>query len=266
MESGPLSTKEIKKTIKDHIQQPYIDKFIDQPEIDEDKLFLLTSILYDAPYPDTWKKRFVVTSMLVQMALDTHDRVAEDGVAGEPDVRKKQRQLTVLAGDYYSGLYYYLLSRLGDVQMIRLLASVIKEVNEAKMHAYYEKFDTAGKFLDELEHIETLLIRRVAEEFGHAPISRFAESWLIRERLRKEKELHEKSGQSGLFQLLRNGTSVPVQEDDIPVMIEGFIEMFTERVKIRAGTLPDHFFMLRGEMSGNMENFFRSTIKAKEEG
>src|SRR5699024_3634853 len=80
------------------------------------------------------KEKYMITTMLVQIALDTHDLVTDkknDTV--EPLSVESTRQLTVLAGDYYSGLYYLLLAEIEDYQLIHALAIAIKEITELKL-------------------------------------------------------------------------------------------------------------------------------------
>lgn len=66
---------------------------------------------------------------LVQMGLDTHERV-------ESSAKTLTRQMTVLAGDYFSSRFYQLLSQAGNVQSIEMLSESICEVNRMKMVLY----------------------------------------------------------------------------------------------------------------------------------
>src|SRR5699024_6265809 len=130
------------------MKHTYLHKFIDKPTIDEDKLFILVSILNRAFVSSKQKEQYIITTMLVQLALDTHDLVPSSTDNGDYHAASEiPKQLTVLAGDYYSGLYYFLLSEIEDFAMIQTLASAIKKVNEYKMNLYYREIQTIDEFL-----------------------------------------------------------------------------------------------------------------------
>lgn len=70
--------------------------------------------------------RRVISLCLVQLGLAAHDAVDRTACS-------RARQLTVLAGDYASSLYYALLAQMGDIALIRTLARAIEQVNAWKM-------------------------------------------------------------------------------------------------------------------------------------
>jgi len=90
---------------------------------------------------------------LAQYGLDTHELVD-----GKGELRR--RQMTVLAGDYFSSRFYQLLSQAGNVASIRLLSQSICEVNRLKM-ALYAKMKrlllTAEEYLRSMVDINTHL-------------------------------------------------------------------------------------------------------------
>ncbi|MFP3441244.1 heptaprenyl diphosphate synthase component 1, partial [Pantoea sp. SIMBA_133] len=100
----------------------------------------------------------------VQIALDTHDLISLEEIDNEGD--RKNRQLTVLAGDYFSSMYYHLLSKWEDNELIRTLSEAIQEINEAKMSFYQTEYSTIEPVFDNLKEIESILVRKVAEHYG----------------------------------------------------------------------------------------------------
>ena len=102
--------------------------------------------------------------MLVQIALDTHEKVSNKANE-ETSGFHKRRQLTVLAGDYYSGLYYYLLSMNCDIILIRALAEGIKEINEHKIMLYQKAHVAIRDIMESVVIIESALLQKTCDHF-----------------------------------------------------------------------------------------------------
>lgn len=183
LQTSSMEISYLKALINEKMHHPYIEQYVQTPHLDEDKLYILTAILNNTDLPEYKKEHFVVTAMLIQMALDTHDLVPNSNDAAIKDDDEKSKQLAVLAGDYYSGLYYYLLSEIEEVDMTRVLATAITDINELKMQLYYKDFDSFDTFIQILKNLESLLIIRVAAFAGETVISSIAAEWLITRRL-----------------------------------------------------------------------------------
>lgn len=262
-----ISLEEIKKAVEKQIHHSYLDKFIEPPVIDQEKLFLLIAIFQETSYTVQQQKQFIVTSMLVQIALDTHDKVSLDDSVNEPDQKKKKRQLTVLAGDYYSGLYYYLLSNLEDFQMIKTLASAIKELNEAKMSVYYKQHITIEELLTDIQHIESLLVRRMAEYAGKVSINRYAEDWLLLNKLLKERETILTEGSTQLYLLIGQEQKQSLEETNTIEIIDEKIEKLIKSTGYHLNELSNQFPALGEYVSRHSLHYLaESNTKALKEG
>lgn len=168
-----------KKRIEQKMKHTYLHEYIEKPTIDEEKLFILISIMERANLSPKQKEQYIVTTMLVQLALDTHDLVPVNSTSLSQANSELSKQLTVLAGDYYSGLYYLLLSQIEDFSMIRTLATAIKEINEYKMTLYYQEITTTEEFMFSIKKIESLLFSYVADHIGLPPLDESIGEWLL---------------------------------------------------------------------------------------
>lgn len=186
------STKQLKTLILEKIDHSFLNKFIKQPEINEQKLHILSLIMDNSSLSPYEKNRYILTTMLVQIALDTHDQVPNNDHNSTSSLTSKQ--LTVLAGDYYSGLYYLLLAEIEDYEMIHVLASAIKEINEYKMQLYFRDARTLEEYINIIKKIDSLLIVRVAEHINSSVDSHVIGDLLITSKLLDEKRCLYRKG------------------------------------------------------------------------
>lgn len=260
-----LSIKNIQEELENILQDSYLQRYLQKPVIDNDKLMLLYTLIQNTNYTDIKKKNYIIATMLVQIALDTHDLVTEN-VNGESDTNKMNRQLTVLAGDYYSGLYYYMLSQLDDIPMIHTLASAIKEINELKMIIYYDTHQSIHEFMSHVKKLESILIIRVAEHFNRSSINEFAKSWLFTRKLIQEKKLFLAEQKTPLIDLMTSGQAFNLQykqaEQTIELLIGKHVLIVEEHVHI----LPTHFHALKTYVQNIFVDSFTPNKMAMEEG
>lgn len=77
-----------------------------------------------------------LAAFLVQLGLDTHDKIDQEADNRQEEQRMRSRQMKVLAGDYFSGVFYALLAQAGEVRLISRMSSSICEVNRLKVRLY----------------------------------------------------------------------------------------------------------------------------------
>jgi heptaprenyl diphosphate synthase len=194
---------EVKEQLQIELNHPYVKRFIHHPIIDEDKLLYLCSFLQHASVKEEQLKVYVVSVMLVQIALDTHDLVSTEPVMNDQHLLQ-ERQLTVLAGVHYSSLYYYYLSKNGFIQFMRETASAIKIINVEKMKYYKQEFQSVDDMMNSLFVIETALIQSVCSYFRNEEWKRLLAHALFIKRLIYEKRVYINHGTSRLFNWLRS--------------------------------------------------------------
>src|SRR5690625_8001095 len=99
-------------------------------------------IMNNTPLSNKQKRHWIVATMLVQVALDTHELVPVTSSADASEFKTSARQLTVLAGDYFSGLYYLLLAETEDIKLVQILSCAIKTINAYKMLLNYNESES----------------------------------------------------------------------------------------------------------------------------
>lgn len=215
----------IKEKLMEKLRHPYFINYIEEPFIDEEKIALLYGALKSANLHIEQIEHYVVTIMLVQIALDTHERVSNK--AGEEEIGfHKCRQLTVLAGDYYSGLYYYLLSMNRDIVLIRALAEGIKEINEHKIMLYQKAHETTDDIMKSIVTIESALLQKTCDHFQLSHWKPFITYVLGGNRLQKEIQLYADKQHSPVFQAMQDALG-----DKAEVVINGWVKELRKKEK-----------------------------------
>ncbi|MDG5470650.1 heptaprenyl diphosphate synthase component 1 [Jeotgalibacillus sp. ET6] len=191
--------------INKQLHHSYLHNAIGAPEIDEKRLSLLLLPFQLTGSYSELDKSYVSTAMLIQTALDTHEKVS----INESD-SLKQRQLTVLAGDFYSGLYYRILAQIPDIPLIRRIAHAIQEINEHKIDITSKKINKIEDILISLTKIESAIITQVFAHRGFEKYITLAEDLLVLNRLTREKDQFLSGEHSILFhQLAKFSSTVP---------------------------------------------------------
>ncbi|WP_165769113.1 heptaprenyl diphosphate synthase component 1 [Virgibacillus profundi] len=265
MNTSSLDIKHLKASIEDKIQHTYLIKHIQQPIIDEEKLFILAAIINNAALSTFQKERYIITTMLVQVALDTHDLVPKANEIDETKELKLSKQLRVLAGDYYSGLYYLLLSEIEDFDLIHKLASAIKEINEYKMKLYYKEVNSFQEYIDIIKKIESLLILYVAEHVNENSLHDVTGEWLITNKLIQEKENVNRDGYSNLLDNWDNNNSNSTYSSILNT-IDTFILKYTQTLEKSLLKLPIHQRALKTHINSQLKGFLYNNTSIAEEG
>lgn len=186
---------EVKTQILNAIKHPYLNKHLLPPTIDEVKVTLLIELMDQHHFTKEKIIHYCKALMIHQIALDTHELVST--YEGTPQDREK-KQLTVLEGDFYSGLYYEALSNTGEISLIKELSYAVKEMNEQKINLVHHKFTSLEELLRCITMIESTILVHFANYIGSNESIKKIENKCLITRLEQESQ-HLKDGEDSDF-------------------------------------------------------------------
>jgi len=227
---------QIKRQINERTQHPFLDRFIEKPDIDEDKIRILALMFEEnGEYGDALQ--CITAVMLMQMALDMHDFV-DNADFSQP---LRQRQLSVLAGDYYSSQYYCLLSEAGAFSMIRSLARGIRLLNEEKVRLVQGTWQWP-QFIHLIEKIEASLITALADFLHLSDWVPFIQSYFAYKRILKEKNTWQSGRPSSFLRPLFHADMV--KKSEFLARCDEFLLVLKERLEalMRQASGNHHIF------------------------
>lgn len=158
---------------------------------------------------------YALVTSLVQTGLDTHDMVEPAG-PGESEASMRRRQLRVLAGDYFSGRFYQLLSQAGQIEMVRRLSQAIVRINQLKMNLYEKTRQyslTAEEYMSEQIELKMQLFLPFAQwmepehsELWPELLHGISKCEFVMDELRRAEEEERFPGSWGFWQIFNLGT------------------------------------------------------------
>nr|WP_226666878.1 heptaprenyl diphosphate synthase component 1 [Metabacillus litoralis] len=237
MQDIDVQLAKIKEALEVKLTHPFLIKHLPSPKIDDDKLLLLYAIFDEIDLTMELKTNYILTAMLVQIALDTHDDVTTTNVINSDEF--VQRQLTVLAGDYFSGLYYLLLSNIKDINMVRTLAIAIKEINEHKIRLYHDKEANEKQFLESVIVVETSLFQKITDHYKLDFLKLLTTKFLTYKRLSHEKFHTNFESKLSINNLTK--TCNGLFEETVELINKGFYQNSMLRELLLKHLHPDHF-------------------------
>lgn len=250
----------IKKKIENRIYHHFLFDHIESPEIDDDRILMLLLALEETGISAGKYEHQIVSAMLVQIALDIHDKVAHE------QKTLMERQLSVLAGDYFSGLYYHTLSEIDDIDLIRTFANAIKLINEYKISVYQLEAPDLETFMGDFKKIGTTVIEEFYRHFQSTRYIHLFIEFLSLKNMLSEMEKFNEGGFSILFEGLKNfclpqKASIPLKDlsqRDQHCLIEIFFTRFLDQSKkvlaeeaAQASGLPEVFLGRLKELANN---------------
>ncbi|MRG86407.1 heptaprenyl diphosphate synthase component 1 [Salinibacillus xinjiangensis] len=239
----------IKDKLTKYMSEPFQELPQEEAIISDDKILFLHSILTEAGIENHDKEKYILATMLVQTALDIHDFVAIQN-ADQTNSFKSDKQMTVLAGDLYSGLFYHILSNIEDIQMIGVLSRAIRDINERKMIIYQSDIHSINHLLEELKEVESALVVQVANYFEVSGCNIAIQNWLLMKRLSLELRLYQKQNQSSVIGLLTQRNT----EQDVIRMFENMIPRLAMKLESYIDDLPAKFGELKTLLNQELKN------------
>ncbi|RNF40505.1 heptaprenyl diphosphate synthase component 1 [Planococcus salinus] len=154
--------------VKNAVRQRTLETCTGGPSIERTRLFFLLLPLFTGKPWSGEIEASAKTVSIVYAALHAHDQVKEVATT-------KKQQLTVLAGDFYSGIYYQMLANLNNFTLIQRLATAITKVSEQKTSFYETVIRSEEEIERSVQIIESDLLTTFYRYYGYEEYAQLAE-------------------------------------------------------------------------------------------
>jgi len=189
--------EQLKNDIYRNVEHKTLVEYTGNPLVDENQLFYLLLPFFDGEAWDDDIYQGVITVGIVQASLAKHNLV------DEYDATTKQQQLTVLSGDYYSGRYYEILAKSGNISLIRQLSESVIIRSEHEVRVYEPTNYAIDDWFDSLSVIESECINRFYQIYNFNQYSKIMQNNLLILRLQNELLNYRKGNSSRFLQKMK---------------------------------------------------------------
>lgn len=174
-----LIVKKFIDDLQDALHEPILEREIGDFPVDLKKAFFVMLPLMNEPEKMNKLKNIALAIGAIHAALDVHDRIHT------VEATSAEQQLTVLAGDHFSGIHYRILAKNGEFSFIRELSKTIGHINEEKTALQNEYLLTETRLIERLTTIETACITSFYSVNGFDSYIRLMETILTYARLKE---------------------------------------------------------------------------------
>ncbi|AWB45016.1 heptaprenyl diphosphate synthase [Paenibacillus sp. CAA11] len=202
---------------KKYVEYDMIKAHTELPNFPDPRVRLLYTFLkVQKPEDERALETSALATFLVQLAMDTHDLIDPEPERKE-EKQMRSRQMKVLAGDYFSGTFYELLAKAGQVDMIALLASAVCEVNRLKA-GFYSRMKrmllSRDEYLKEssqvkmgLFHFFTPMLDKAVQNLWRYLLSEISRCEVLAEEIRKSGGIPEEYRGYAYLSIMETGTA-----------------------------------------------------------
>ncbi|WP_158541017.1 heptaprenyl diphosphate synthase component 1 [Sporosarcina sp. BI001-red] len=142
------------------LREPILKRVIGHFPVDSIKAFFLLLPIVNEEIKEDKLRKITLSLGAIHAAFDVHDRIES------AQATSAEQQLTVLAGDHFSGIHYRILAEIGEFAFIRELSQTIAHINEQKTSLHHERRITGPVLLERLRVIESGCIATFYKSYG----------------------------------------------------------------------------------------------------
>ncbi|MBX5437516.1 MAG: heptaprenyl diphosphate synthase component 1 [Alicyclobacillaceae bacterium] len=160
-EADEVLYEEVDKRVQRYMYHPFLQASQVRQSVSRFHFQVGHAILRSARVAETELRAVLEAVLLLHQGLSIHD-----DVDGQSELK---RQLHVLAGDYDSSWYYWVLARLGNHRLLSSLCEAVVRINEAKMMLVQPGGLSAERYMELEETVQGALLYALASEYLQRP-------------------------------------------------------------------------------------------------